>query len=99
MAQKRRVRRPVRRVATKPVVTKPAVVYYNVNAGEVLRVRMNQTISSETARVGDQLATTVVDPVRAGGVEVPRGQRCHRAGDNWDCASRKSKSDRLACTS
>lgn len=94
MAQtKRRVRRPVRRVATKPVVIKPAVVYYNVNAGEVLRVRMNQTISSETARVGDQFSTTVVDPVYARGVEViPAGSIVSGRVTTIDRASRKSKS-------
>ena len=93
MAQtKRRVRRPVRRVATKPVVVKPAVVYYNVNAGEVLRVRMNQTISSETARVGDQFSTTVVDPVYSGGVEViPAGSVVSGRVTTVDRASRKSK--------
>lgn len=93
MAQtKRRVRRPVRRAVTKPVVTEPAVVYYNVNAGEVLRVRMNQTISSETARVGDQFSTTVVDPVYAGGVEViPAGSVVTGRVATVDRASRKSK--------
>ena len=92
MAQtKRRVRRPVRRVA-KPVVIKPAVVYYNVNAGEVLRVRMNQTISSETARVGDQFSTTVVDPVYSAGVEViPAGSVVTGRVTTVDRASRKSK--------
>ena len=93
MAQtKRRARRPVRRVVSKPVVTKPAVVYYNVNAGEILRVRMNQTISSETARVGDQFSTTVVDPVYAGGVEViPAGSLVTGRVTTVDRASRKSK--------
>ena len=89
---KRRVRRPVRRVATKPVVTKPAVVYYNVKAGEILRVRMNQTISSESARVGDQFSTTVVEPVYAGGVEViPAGSIVTGRVTTVDRASRKSK--------
>ena len=93
MAQtKRRVRRPVRKVATKPVVIKPAVVYHNVSAGEVLRVRMNQTISSETARVGDTFSTTVVDPIYAGGVEViPAGSIVSGRVTTVDRASRKSK--------
>lgn len=93
MAQtKRRARRPVRRIATKPVLTKPAVVYYNVNAGEILRVRMNQTISSETARVGDQFSTTVVDPVYADSVEViPAGSVVTGRVTSVDRASRKSK--------
>ena len=89
---KRRVRRPVRRVATKPVVVKPAVVYYDVNAGEILRLRMNQTISSESARVGDQFSTTVVDPVFADGVEViPAGSIVTGRVRTVDRASRKSK--------
>jgi hypothetical protein len=89
---KRRYRRPVRRAVTKPVVTKPAVVYYNVNTGEVLRVRMNQTISSETARVGDQFSTTVVDPVYANGAEViPAGSVVTGRVTTVDRASRKSK--------
>ena len=75
------------------MVIKPAVVYYNVNSGEVLRVRMNQTISSETARVGDQFSTTVVDPVYSGGVEViPAGSIVSGRVTTVDRASRKSKS-------
>jgi len=31
---------------------------------------MNQTITSESARIGDQFTTTVVDPVYSGGIEV-----------------------------
>lgn len=82
-----RLRRPVR-----TVVAKPAVVYYNVNAGEVLRVRMNQAISSESARVGDQFSTTVVDPVYSGGVEViPAGSTITGRVTTVDRASRKSK--------
>lgn len=89
---KRRVRRPVRRVAAKPVVIKPQVVYYDVNAGQILRVRMNQTISSETARVGDQFSTTVVEPVYAGGIEViPAGSVITGRVTTVDRASRKSK--------
>lgn len=82
-----RLRRPVR-----TVVAKPAVVYYNVNAGEVLRVRMNQSISSESARVGDQFSTTVVDPVYSSGVEViPAGSTITGRVTSVDRASRKSK--------
>src|SRR5882672_3552104 len=68
LAQTRR-RRPVlrRRAPVRKVVTPvtpvtpaaPATVYYNVNAGQIIRVRMNQNISSETARVGDEFTTTV----------------------------------------
>src|ERR1044071_2790244 len=61
-------RRPsLRRRATVRRVV-PAVVYHNVTAGQVIRVRLNQTITSETARVGDQFTTTVTEPVYAQGV-------------------------------
>ena len=53
---------------------------------------MNQTISSETARVGDQFSTTVVDPVFADGVEViPAGSIVTGRVRTVDRASRKSK--------
>jgi len=80
---------PVRRVV-QPVVQAPA--YYNVNAGQVIRVRMNQTITSETARVGDQFTTTVMVPVHASGVEViPAGSEVIGRVVNVNRASRKSK--------
>ncbi len=90
-ARRRPVRRrtPVRRVV-KPVV--PAPVYYNVNAGQVINVRMNQTITSETARVGDQFITIVTVPVYAGGVEViPAGSEIVGRVTTVERAARKSK--------
>jgi hypothetical protein len=64
---------PVRRVV-KPVVVPavpiPAPVYLNVVSGQIIRVRMNSTVTSETARVGDQFTTTVMVPVYANGQEV-----------------------------
>src|SRR5688572_4693407 len=69
--RKPRVRRTSRAKAVR-VVTPPAppVVYYSVSAGQVISVRMNETITSETARVGDQFTTTVMVPIYASGVEV-----------------------------
>ncbi len=94
MAQTRR--RPRLRRHTRTVVhtTTPApqIVYYNVNAGQVIRVRMNQTITSETARVGDQFTTQVVVPVYASGVEViPAGSEIVGRVVTVNRASRKSK--------
>ena len=94
MAQTRR--RPSLRRHTRTVVrtTTPApqIVYYNVNAGQVIRVRMNQTITSETARVGDQFTTQVVVPVYASGVEViPAGSEIVGRVVTVNRASRKSK--------
>jgi len=72
--------------------TAPAIVYYNVNAGQIIRVRMNQTITSETARVGDQFTTTVVDPVYASGIEViPAGSEIVGRVTSVNRASRQSK--------
>jgi hypothetical protein len=85
-----RRRTPVRRVV-KPIV-EPAVVYYNVSAGQVIRVRMNQSITSETARIGDQFVTTVLVPIYANGVEVvPAGSEITGRVTSVERASRKSK--------
>ena len=86
-------RRPRMRHSARTVVKKaPPVTYYTVNAGQVIRVRMNQTITSETARVGDQFTTTVVDPVYSRGVEViPAGSSIIGHLRNVKRASRQSK--------
>ena len=91
MAQTKR-RTVRRRAPVRRVVAPPPVVYYNVNAGQTIRVRMNQQITSETARVGDQFTTTVVEPVYANGVEViPAGSIITGRVTTVDRASRKSK--------
>jgi hypothetical protein len=66
---RRHTRIVARKAAPAPAPT-PEIVYYNVNTGQVIRVRMNQTITSENARIGDQFTTTTVLPVYAGGIEV-----------------------------
>jgi len=55
-----------------PVVAqkKSKVPTYVVPAGTVMRLRLNQALSSKTARVGDAFTSTVVDPVYVRGVEV-----------------------------
>ena len=53
---------------------------------------MNQNITSETARAGDQFTTTVVDPVYAGGLEViPAGSSIVGQVRNVKRAARQSK--------
>jgi hypothetical protein len=85
-----RRRAPVRRVV-KPI--QPAIVYYNLNAGQLIRVRMNHTITSETARIGEQFNTTVVDPVYSSGLEIiPVGSEIVGRVSSVTRASRKSKS-------
>jgi hypothetical protein len=93
LAQTTRKPRLRRRAPVRQVVKQiPATVYYNLNAGQIIRVRMNQSITSETARVGDRFTTTVVDPVYAGGVEViPASSKIVGQVTNVNRASRQSK--------
>lgn len=60
-------------VAKKPVA--PAVKLYTVAAGKRIRVRMNETISSKTAAVGDTFTVTVREPVYSttGAIVIPEG--------------------------
>ena len=78
-AQRRTVKRkPVIRKTTvkrTTVVTRPAIRLYTVQRGQTFRVRMNETISSKTARVGDRFTTTVTEPVYSdtGVIVIPVG--------------------------
>ena len=84
-----RRRAPVRKVI-KPVV--PEVVYYNINSGQVINVRMNETITSEIARVGQQFTTTVMIPVYASGIEIiPAGSQVIGRVTSVTRAQRQSK--------
>jgi hypothetical protein len=92
MAQTRRRPRLRRTTRARVVPKTPSVVYYTVPASSVLRVRMNQTITSETARVGDQFTTTVTLPVYSSGIEViPAGSEVVGRVTTVNRASRKSK--------
>jgi hypothetical protein len=70
-------RKPVIRKKTtvRKTVKKPAVKLYTVSTGTVFRVRMNNNISSKTAKVGDRFTTTVTEPVYSstGVVVIPTG--------------------------
>jgi hypothetical protein len=92
LAQTRRTRRSPRLTrATRPV-RNPAPAYYNVTAGQVIQVRMNEQISSETARIGDRFSTTVMIPIYARGVEViPAGSTITGRVTSVKRAQRKSK--------
>ena len=50
-------------------------VYYSVAANQVMRVRINQELNSETARIGDTFTSTLVDPVysKNGVLLAPQG--------------------------
>ncbi len=55
--------------------TRKKPVYYSVSANQVMRVRLNDELDSEKARVGDTFTSTLVDPVYSkGGVQLaPQG--------------------------
>lgn len=65
-------RRPALRTATK---RSSAQTLYSVKQGTRFRVRMNETISSKTAKAGDKFTTTVREPVYAtnGAIVIPVG--------------------------
>jgi len=85
-----RTKRAIRRV---PVRTP----YFTLEANQIIRVRMNETISSANASVGDAFSTTVVDPVYAGGTEViPAGSVIVGRVTQVKRAARKSKAGTLA---
>lgn len=67
-------RRPVIRKAA-PVKRAPAPKLYTVAAGKRIRVRMNEELTSKTAKVGDRFTVTVREPVYASGgaVVIPEG--------------------------
>ena len=89
--RKPRLRRSTRTV-TRVVTPVPVPIRHPVAVGQIVRVRMNQTITSETARVGDQFTTTVVDPIYSDGVEViPAGAVITGRVASVTRASRKSK--------
>lgn len=89
-------RRPRLRRTTRPRQTVIAPTYYTINANQVIRVRMNERITSETARVGDKFTTTTVDPVYVSGVEViPAGSIITGRVTEVKRAARKSKAGML----
>ena len=67
-------RRPVLRRNTVAKVA-PAPTLFRVNAGKKIHVRMNDSISSKTARVGDTFTVTTTEPVYSttGAVVIPSG--------------------------
>jgi hypothetical protein len=69
-------RKPVLKPGAKRKTT-PSEKYYEVNAGTVIRVRMDDSLSSKTARVGDRFTVTVTEPVYSsnGIVVIPQGSK------------------------
>ncbi|PWT89560.1 MAG: hypothetical protein C5B55_11190 [Blastocatellia bacterium] len=54
---------------------KKGPTYYSVSVNRVLRVRLNDDLDSEKARIGDHFTTTLVDPIysKGGTLLAPQG--------------------------
>jgi hypothetical protein len=76
-AKKKPVLKRKTTVRKKVVIKKPVIPVYTVSSGERFRVRMNETLSSKTARVGDRFTTTVTEPVysNTGVIVIPVGSK------------------------
>jgi hypothetical protein len=98
LAQTRRTRRSPRLSrATRTANRTPAPAYYTVGAAQTIQVRMNEQISSETARIGDRFTTTVMIPIYVRGVEViPAGSMITGRVTNVKRAQRRSKAGWLS---
>ena len=99
-AQTRRTRRSPRLSSyTRPTSISTQPRFYTIPAHETIRVRMNEQLSSETARIGDRFTTTVVDPVYAGGIEVvPAGSKITGRVTDVQRAGRRSKAGSIGVT-
>ena len=62
-----------RRTVTRTAPVRTAL--YSVPAGTTLRVRLNQTVSSKTSKIGDRVTATTVDPIYSsnGVLVIPQG--------------------------
>ena len=65
----------IKRATTRRVVAKPVPRLYALPVGTHFRARINQSISSKTARIGDTFTATVTEPVYSsnGVLVVPQG--------------------------
>ncbi len=77
----------------KKKVVKPVIPVYTVTTGTVVRARMNQTITSKTAKVGDTFTVTVTEPVYSdtGVVVVPTGSTMTGRIDSVKAAAKGGK--------
>ena len=84
-------RRPVIRKAA--VKRAPAPRLYTVAAGKRIRVRLNEELTSKTAKVGDRFTVTVREPVYStnGAVVIPEGSEIVGKVDSVTKAANKGK--------
>jgi hypothetical protein len=68
-------------------------VYYSIYANQVLRVRLNEELNSEKARVGDHFTSTLVDPVysKNGVLLAPQGSTVNGSVINVQRAQKDGK--------
>lgn len=79
--------------------TKRKTTKYTVPADTIIRLRMNDRLTSKKAQVGSPFTTTVVTPVYVKGVEViPAGAIVHGHVTHVERASRKSEAGSLNVT-
>ena len=78
---------------TTVATTTPTVRYYTVPSGQVLRARINQTLSSKTTRIGSTFTATVTEPVYAetGTLVIPVGSTLAGRVDSVQPASKGGK--------
>lgn len=81
-----------KKTVTKKTV-KPATPVYKVDTGTVIRARMNKTISSKTAVVGNTFTVTVTEPVYSnnGIVVIPTGSTITGRVDSVKKAGKEGK--------
>jgi hypothetical protein len=84
-------RRPVIRKAA--VKRAPAPRLYTVASGKRIRVRLNEELSSKTAKVGDRFTVTVREPVYStgGAIVIPEGSEIVGKVDAVTRAANKGK--------
>jgi len=86
-------KRRTTRTAKAPVV----VPKYTVAANTTMRLRMNDTLSSKSANVGDQFRSTVVDPIYAKGfVVIPQASIVTGKVTQVQRAGRKSQAGSMS---
>ena len=68
-------------------------IYYSVDANQVMRVRLNDELNSEKARIGDTFTSTLVDPVysKNGVLIAPQGSTVGGRVINVQRAQKKGK--------
>ena len=88
-----RKKRPVVRRATVAKRVAPAPRLFTVPTGKRIRVRMNDELSSKTARVGDRFTVTVREPVYSttGAVVIPEGSELIGRVDSVTRAQKKGR--------